>query len=148
MSPDKKDGPRDWDKELAEVDKLIAGLGGQQPAAAPPPVPQRTAPGAAQVLGERRASSARREALRTWLWFVLAAGLGTALTWFWPYAVDCDIPLYGFLAAGFIFLVASAWSTIQSWRTHSTIPHFLSIAMLFWAAWLGGREVLPRIGYA
>lgn len=146
MSPDKKEGSRDWDKELAEVDRLISGLSGQ-PGPTPPTAPQRSGPGAAQVLGEKRASTARRETLRTWLWFVLAAGLGAALQWWWPYRRACGWPLYGYLGAVAVFFIAAAWSTIQSWRTRSTVAHFLSIPLLFWAAALGATEVLAREGY-
>lgn len=146
MSPDpKQGGERNWDKELAEVDRLIAGLGGQP--AAPPPVSQRAAPGAAGVLTEQRAAQNRRETLRTWLWFVLAAGLGAALQWWWPYSRACGWPLYGYLGAVGVFGVAAAWSTIQSWRTRSVVAHFLSVGLLFWATALGATEVLAREGY-
>ena len=143
MSP--KDGPRDWDKELAEVDKLIAGLGGQPE---PAPGPARKGPGAAQQLTERRASQGRRDLFATWLWFVLAVILGSALTWFWPYSRECGVPLYGYLGAILVFATASVCGTIWSWRTRLAVVHILSIGLLLGSVFLGAREVLPRIGYA
>ena len=144
-----KDGPRDWDKELADIDKLIAvpptpAAGSRQPAAgrqsAPAPIAGSRLPVAAP--GGRRATAA------TWLWFLLAVLLGTGLTWFWPYAKTCGNGLYAYLASIGAFGLASLWSTVWSWRTRNAAVHFLSIALLFWAATLGAREVLPRIDYA
>lgn len=139
-----KDGPRDWDKELAEVDKLIEGLQGQPPKTPP----ARQGPGAAVVLQEQRAFVSRQENAKTWVLFSLSTLLGAALTWFWPYGRECGMPLYGFAAATGVFGIGSLWSTWQSWKTRSALVHFLSIGLIGWCAFLGAREVLPRIGYA
>jgi hypothetical protein len=90
----------------------------------------------------------RRQTAATWLWFLLALLLGTGLTWFWPYARACGNGLYAYLGAIGVFGIASLWSTVWSWRTRAAVVHFLSIALLGWAAFLGTREVLPRTGYA
>lgn len=147
MSP-AKDGPRDWDKELADIDKLIASGGG-----APAPVPAKAGgrPSAAPVPPGGRGSGGpavgRHELIGTWLWFLLAVLLGAGLMqWPWPYA--CGMRLYGYLGAVGLFGVASLASLVRSWRTRSAVVHWLSIGLLGWAAFLGAREVLPRIGYA
>jgi len=143
-----KEGPRDWDKELAEIDKLIAAGGGAAPAApaaakgkgggapAPAPAPR---PGGAPPQ--------RRARIFTWVRLVLALTLGVAMTQ-WPYTHGCGVPLFAYLAAVAGVIVASIWSTVSSWRTRSSFAHFLSIGLLFWGASLAAREVLPRVGYA
>jgi hypothetical protein len=151
---EKKEGPRDWDKELAEIDMLMASVPAPAPPAAAP-----TAGGQAVRRSETPAGPSvrpsvgpsavgRRALLLTWMWFLLAGIFGAALQWWWPWSRVCGLPLYGYLGAIGLFFVASSWSVVQSWRTRSTVPHFLSIPLLFWAAALGATEVLPRIGYA
>lgn len=145
-----KDGPRDWDKELADIDKLIGGD--------PPPsggkLPVRAAGGGQQAPGtvapgpRPLAPVGRRQTAATWIWFLLALLLGVGLTWFWPYAKTCGNGLYAYLGSIGAFGIASLWSTVWSWRTRAAAVHFLSIALLGWAAFLGAREVLPRTGYA
>ena len=145
MSP-AKDGPRDWDKELAQIDKLIA----QGPAQAPAPVPaqrgRESAPPAAPAAG---AGAGRRPhtPLTTWLRLLLALLLGAGMTQ-WPYTHGCGIPLLGYLVAVGTVITASFWSMVSSWRSRSGLAHFLSIGLLFWGTFLGAREVLPRVGYA
>jgi hypothetical protein len=141
-----KDGPRNWDKELADIDKLIASGAGSAPA----PVPAKgrgSAPAAPAGGGAALAPGGRRALLATWLWFLLAVLLGAGLTQ-WPYAKDCGLPFYGYLGSVGAFGLASLWSTVWSWRTRSAAVHFLSIGLLFWGTFLAGREILPRIGYA
>ncbi len=136
-------GPRDWDKELAAIDKIIASGGGD----APPPV-RAGSGGAARGPGRPSAAAPdRRATLFTWLRLGLALSLGAAMTQ-WPYVHGCGWPLYAYLAAVITVLVASFWSLLSSWRSRSALAHFLSIGLLFWGAVLGAREVLPRIGYA
>jgi hypothetical protein len=145
-----KDGPRDWDKELAEIDKLIAsGAADAPPLNAPAkqaPAGRVTGPPAPAARAAAPASD-RRARILTWLWFLLAVLLGAGLTQ-WPYARVCGLPLYGYLGAVGMFGLASIWSTVWSWRTRSAVVHFLSIGLLGWCTFLGAREILPRTGYA
>jgi hypothetical protein len=144
-----KSGPRDWDKELAEIDKLIAA----GPSAAPPSAPaKKGAPAQPPTRQSAPAGGGRLAALRystafTWIRLVLALGLGLAMTQ-WPYTHGCGLPLYGYLGAVGGVIVASFWSMVSSWKSRSGFAHALSIVLLFWGAALAGREVLPRIGYA
>ena len=143
-----KDGPRDWDKELAEIDKLITGSPGPPQAGSRVPAAGGGKQSAPAPSHQPPAAGGRRAAAATWLWFLLAVLLGVGLTWFWPYDKRCGNGLYAFLGAIGVFSLASLWSTIWSWRTRNAFVHFLSIGLLFWAAFLGAREVLPRTGYA
>ncbi|MBI4500829.1 MAG: hypothetical protein HY700_06670 [Gemmatimonadetes bacterium] len=129
-----KDQPRDWDKELAKVDRLIAA--GGEPAAAPARVPAPT------VAGPRP-----RETFFTWIRLSLALIVGIGMTQ-WPYLHGCGLPLFAYLGGVVTVIVASLWSMISSWRSRSATAHFLSVALLLWGSALGLREVLPRVGYA
>lgn len=142
-----KDGPRDWDKELAQIDKLIA----QGPAQAPAPVPaqrgRESAPPAAPAAAGAGAGRRPHTPLTTWLRLLLALLLGAGMTQ-WPYTHGCGIPLFGYLVAVGTVITASFWSMVSSWRSRSGFAHFLSVGLLFWGTFLGAREVLPRVGYA
>lgn len=129
---------RDWDKELAEIDKLM----GQPPSGQPP---QRQAAGGPAA--KTAPSGGRRAILFTWARLGLGLALGAAMTQ-WPYTHGCGVPLFGYLGGVGTVVAASFWSMISSWRTRSGFAHFLSIGLLFWGMVLAGREVLPRIGYA
>ena len=150
MSPE-KGGPRDWDKELADIDKLIATGAGDIPESRLParrgeaPAGRRAEP--APQAGGTPAISDRRALLVTWVMFLLTTLLGVGL-WQWPYQRSCGLPLYGYLGAVGTFGLAALWTTGWSWRTRRTVVHFLSIGLLGCACFLGLREVLPRIGYA
>ncbi len=148
MSAD-KGGPRDWDKELADIDKLIASgpaptppvKGGQRPAAG---VARREEP---EAQGGGRLASLRYHSAFTWIRLILAGLLGIGMTQ-WPYTHGCGVPLYGYLGAVGVVIVASFWSLVSSWKSRSGLAHTLSIVLLFWGSALAAREILPRIGYA
>ena len=149
MSADKP-GPRDWDKELADIDKLIAA--GPAPTA---PVQNQKQNQKNQVpesvgrapSGGGRLASLRYSATFTWIRLILALILGIGMTQ-WPYTHGCGMPLYGYMAAVGGVIVASFWSMVSSWKSRSGLAHALSIVLLFWGFGLAAREVLPRIGYA
>ncbi len=138
---------RDWDKELAQIDKLIAtGAGQKTPPAAPSgaaaPAARERAPAPAAPAGPRP-----RSVVFTWVRLLLGLAVGVGITQ-WPYARGCGLLLFGYLGAVAGVIVAGLWSTISSWRTRSPYAHALSLALVCWGAILGAREVLPRIGYA
>lgn len=149
MSPG--DPPRDWDKELAEIDKLIAAGAGPVPAGAPAVQraggPGGGAPARSPVGPSSVADVGRRAILFTWLRVVLGVLLGAGLTQ-WPYERSCGLPLFGYLG-GVAALVAVALSALaSSWKSRSGFAHVLSVGLLFWGSTLAALEVLPRIGYA
>jgi hypothetical protein len=125
--------PRDWDRELANIDRAISK---QQPAATGPvqggplpPTPQR------------------RFVALTWFWTALAVVLAVALL-LWPFDRNCGIRLVFFIGAGGLALLAGVVGAVTSWAHHRGLAHLLSLLVIVWAAVLVMREILPRVGYA
>jgi hypothetical protein len=127
------DEPRNWDKELAEVDKVIA----KQPA------PQQApAPGVQPV-----PPAQRRFVALTWFWTGLAVLLAAGLV-IWPFDKLCGIRLIFYLFAACLALLMGILGTLASWSYRRGLAHLLSLLVIAWAAVVVAREVLPRTGYA
>lgn len=143
----KSEGPRDWDRELAAIDKIMTA-GPPAPAAQPAPQPSRAMVSAGGGGEVRRAAGLGRYArLFTWVRLILGLALGAAMTQ-WPYTHGCGVPLFAYLGGVLAVLVAALWSSVSSWKTRSAVAHALSLALFVWGAFLAAREILPRIGYA
>lgn len=140
--------PRDWDKEMAEIDKLIA----KQPASAPSsqgsvgragpaalPAPQRTAAPPVARGG--------REALVTWVKVLLGGGVAAAVGLAWPYTHACGIPLYGYLAAAGGVVLVGLWGVVASWKSRMPLAHILALLATLAGAVLVGKVVLDRTSY-
>lgn len=136
------DQPRDWDKELAEIDKVIARTPAQ------PPVPAVGGkPGAPPGGGSSLQPTGRLAALTTWFRALLGLLLAVGITQ-WPYPTACGVNLAVYLGAILTVIVAGFWSGISSWRRRLGLAHILSLLVLLWGGLLAAREVLPRVGYA
>lgn len=140
MSPE----PRDWDKELAEIDRLIAATppdrakGGANQPGVPTAGPARAAP---------PARAARRSTLGTWVRVGLGVVLAAAMTQ-WPYAHPCGLALFLYLGAVGVVLIGGGWAAVTSWRQRMGLAHVLSLLVMLWALILAAAVVLPRVGYA
>jgi hypothetical protein len=131
---------RDWDKELAKIDKQLesvsdAQLFPEKKGAAPA---QKT-----QVATERAATSSWPAIVR----LVLSVALGIAIL-FWPYANRCGLGLSGYLVAVTAVATSGIWSAVWTWKHRLGRAHALSVLLIVWGLVLGATEVLPRIGYA
>jgi len=135
-------GPRDWDKELADIDKVIA-KGGGVPAQGNAPATRTTASSVMTGGG----SGGRLAVATTWFRVILGLLLAVGITQ-WPYANACGLNLAMYLGAIATVIVAGLWSTVSSWNRRLGFAHFLSLGVLLWGLVLGAREVLPRIGYS
>jgi hypothetical protein len=143
--------PRDWDKELAEIDKIIA----KQPAGgspAPtgtggPPLPApRGAAAPASRAGSAVAPAGRRSVLTAWIRVLL--GLAVAVgVWRWPYAHSCGLSLYGYLAAAGGVVLAGLWGTVTSWKRRLATAHTISLLVTLWGALLVGKVIADRTSY-
>jgi hypothetical protein len=139
-------GPRDWDKELADIDKAIARMPAQPAPPSAPPGGAEAAPGRVASPGAVSPAATRRETTTTWLRVLLAAVLAGALP-FWPYAHACGVGLYLYLAAAAMVIVAGIWAAISTWQRRRARAHALALLVILWGAGLVAHEVLPRVGY-
>ena len=148
----------DWDKELAKIDKQLAGmsdadlLGDQARPALPTgkqPVtgaarPSAKAPAAAS---EPTSGGSRLATFTLYARVLLALALGIGMM-FWPYDAKCGSGMVLYLGAVAAVVVSGVWSAVWSWRHRAARLHSLSLLLVLWGLILGGLDVLPRIGYA
>jgi len=126
--------PRDWDRELADIDRVI------EKAPAPAGTPARLpAPGSPPVV--------RSSVAMTWFWVVLALLLALALP-LWPYGKECGLQFFFYLGAATLALLAGGAGAVSSWAARRGLAQVLSLLVVVWAGAMGAREVLPRVGYA
>lgn len=144
-------GPRDWDKEMADIDRIIKA----DPAPAPPTTPAGAAvparPGATAQAAPRAAPGApaarTRDTLGVWLKTILGAlGFGALLVW--PYGTACGTPLYGFLAGATAVAASGIWTMGSAWRHRRAVAHIVGLFILLGGIGLAASEILPRTGYA
>jgi hypothetical protein len=145
---------RDWDKELAKVDKQLASLSDEalRGSATPAPVgkgareparvPARSAPVEAAAPAAKATS-----AFGVYARLTLAVTVAAAMM-IWPYPSKCGVGLIGYLAAIGVVVAGGLWSSVWTWRHRAARAHTVSLLVLTWGLVLGAIEVLPRIGYA
>ena len=134
--------PRDWDRELADIDGVIAKQGSIPPGGVPSPAPG----GRVSIPGVATPVRGGSVAL-TWFWVVLAFGFGLALA-FWPYQRSCGLRLFYFLGAAGVTALIALIGAFASWSHRRGFAHLVSLLVIVWAAAVALRDVLPRVGYA
>lgn len=145
---------RNWDAELAKIDKQIASTSDQQLLAASGAAqPQREAPGTAQV-GARgpaplmpAATVSRGRSWVAWLKVFVAVAAAVGLT-LWPWDARCGMPLIGYTASTAAVSLLGIWSALSSWKHRRGWAHLASLLVIAWGITLGASEMLPRLGYA
>ncbi|HUL49976.1 MAG TPA: hypothetical protein VLT79_08190 [Gemmatimonadales bacterium] len=148
MKDDKEQKDRDWDKEMREVDRLLAKLPTHE--ASPraslggDPTAVRAAAGTTGAMRVERSSG---EWLGTWARVALGLLIGVGMTQ-WPYTHGCGLRLGFYLTGVLAVIVAGLWSSLSSWRRRMGLAHIFSQVLIIWGLVLAAREVLPRIGYA
>jgi hypothetical protein len=147
---------RDWEKELAKIDKQLASLPDEALVPAPAPAaPAKPAPGAkpakpAKAAAPAPAAPAGERPPRMWAMYArlsLAVALGGAMV-LWPYEARCGLGLAAYLAAVGVVVTSGIWSAVWTWRHRASRAHVLSMLIVLWGLILGAMEVLPRVGYA
>jgi hypothetical protein len=136
--------PRDWDKELAEIDKVIA----KQPVGGPKPA----GPGAPAALPAPRSAAVPpvtrgRAALGGWVRVLLGVAVATGVAVAWPYRHTCGILLYGYLAASAGVLLAGLWGAVASWKRRMALAHLIALLVTLTGAVLVAKVILDRSGY-
>jgi hypothetical protein len=135
--------PRDWDKELAEIDRLLAKT--PQGAAAAPPKPAVQPKGGA--LPAARGGASKREVWGTWGRVLLGTLLAVGVTQ-WPYPHRCGVGLVLYLGVVGVVVLAGFWSAVVSWRRRIALAHIMSLAVIVAGLGIAAATILPRIGYA
>ncbi len=159
--PDMSD--RDWNKELAKIDRLIdeepvadaraptPGAGGAPGSATPSPRGMMVPPGRGEAVGGVppatgvRPSRWARAGLATLALAGVVAVVGTVI---WPFGWRCgtELALYlGAVGGTGLFGLATA---VAAWRHRAGRTHVLGLFVLGWALALVAWQVLPRVGHA
>jgi hypothetical protein len=125
--------PRDWDKEMADIDRVIARQPGN-PATAP-------------TAGTVATTPRRRFVALAWFWTLLSIVLAVALI-VWPYDRSCGIRLIFFLGAAVLALLAGVVGAFTSWAHRQGVAMLLALLVVLFAGIMAAREILPRAGYA
>jgi hypothetical protein len=131
--------PRNWDRELADIDRAIAKQGSA-------PVPAAV-PGARPVAPAASVPIRRRSVALTWFWALLAVALAVALL-AWPYQRACGLQLFFYLGAAAVTAVIAVLGSVASWSHRRGLAHVVSLTVLLVAGFVALRDVLPRVGYA
>ena len=139
---------RDWDREMREVDKLLARL----PAADPSlgrgdPTMPRAHPATPGGGGRGGGPVTARDRLSTWFRVGLGVVLGLGMV-MWPYSHVCGLKLILYMVGSLAVVVAGVWGSLASWKRRMGLAHLLSLGLLLWGLALAAGVVLPRIGYA
>lgn len=136
--------PRDWDKEMAEIDKIIAKGGTAPPSGAV----VKSSGGGAPAAGGAPAPVARsrRTLLTAWIRVGLGVAVAVGVTQ-WPYAHPCGMALYLYIGAAGGVVLAGLWGAVTSWARRMGWAHLLSLLVTMWGALLVGKAVVDRSSY-
>jgi hypothetical protein len=154
MADDKS--ARDWDAEMAKIDRQIEATANLPPArsagALPAPAGERRSP--SRLAGDTAAKApaapvhgtptGRALAVAR---VVLSVALGVGIL-FWPYADRCGLGLAAYLGAVGVVVAGGVWSAVWTWRHRTPKSHVLALALVLWGLALAAAQVLPRTGYA
>ena len=139
---------RDWDKELAKVDKQLASLSDDALLGPPPattgkkelPSGKKAPPASAPVAPKSTSSWGVYGRL------ILSLAVGVAML-LWPYPARCGVGLAAYLGAVGVVVASGVWSSIWTWRHRAARAHTLSLLLILWGLVLGSIDILPRVGY-
>jgi hypothetical protein len=143
---------RDWEKELAKVDKQLASLSDEAlltpagPAAGKKAAPTGKGAAKAAPVSADTGDVGGRTPWGMYARLTLSVALGVGMV-VWPYEARCGFGLAGYLAAVVVVITSGVWSSIWTWRHRASRSHTLSLLLILWGLVLGAVEVLPRIGY-
>ena len=165
-------GDPDYQKQAAEVERLLRKLRPDPPEAVTAPIgpprakprpagspgyrPRAMAAGGARPIaaGGARPGAAGRPVARPVLrplpsplgvWARVALGLLLAAGMFlWPYRA-CGLLLVPYFAAAAMVLVVGAWAGEASWRRRMGRAHTLAILILLAGATVAARPLLPHV---
>jgi len=141
--------PRDWDKEMAEIDKIIAS--GKAPPPAPAPqalpagAPTRSSVPAAVASGPVQTRG--RDKVGVWFRTLLGAAGAAALP-FWPYGKSCGVMLYVYLLGTLGVIAAGIWAMRGAWTHRRGVAHIGGLLVLLAGLGFAAIEIIHRTGFA
>ena len=122
--------PRNWDKELADIDRVIGKQGTPPPGGAPPALPPAGTPAPTpRVATVVEPAAARGSVAMTWFWVGLAVLLAAALP-LWPYGKTCGLQLFFYLGAAALAFLAGATGAVHSWRARRGLAHLIALIVV------------------
>ena len=142
-------GPRDWDKEMAEIDKIIAS-GKAPPAPAAAGVPARAgqqSPAPQARSGGGQAITRGRDKFGVWLRTLMGAGGAVALQ-LWPYAKGCGTMLYLYMLSAFAVTLLGAWAMRGAWVHRRGVAHVGGLMVFIAGLTFAAIQLLERTSYA
>ena len=142
---------RDWDKEMAEVDRLLKKRPAADPTLGRPsggePTVRKPAAAPASRWSDGTAAPSARERVGTWakvaLGLLVAIGVAPGV---WPYSHGCGLRLIFYLLGVTTVIAAGLWASISSWKRRLGVAHVVSQILIVWGILLMTREILPRLG--
>jgi hypothetical protein len=141
-------GNKDWDKELAKIDRQLASMSDDQLLAstkqAPPAAGGTAVPAVAPAAPAAPAAPTRAGVIAR-IGLALVLGVGVL---FWPYGAACGPGLVAYLGAAASVMAAGVWAATATWRARAGQGHVIALLVLAWGLALTAIEVLPRLGYA
>jgi hypothetical protein len=82
-----------------------------------------------------------------WARVLLGLALGITMA-VWPYSRTCGLPLFGYLGALAIVMIAGGWGAVAAWRFRTGLAHIVALILVFYGFMLAAAELLPRTGYS
>jgi hypothetical protein len=135
---------RDWDRELAKIDRQLKSISDEELGSALPSQQPRPV---ARAAAAPEAPSSPGPSWGLYARLAMSVALGVGML-FWPYETRCGAGAVGYLAAVAAVVASGIWSAVWSWRHRAARVHSLSLLLVLWGLVLGAVDVLPRIGYA
>ncbi|MGH7548637.1 MAG: hypothetical protein ACREMM_10735 [Gemmatimonadales bacterium] len=140
----------DWDKEMAEVDRLLKKLPSAEPTPSRGTEPSGRKPavsGGPAATAETMYRSGAGGWLGTWVKVGLGVLVGIGVTpGVWPYSHGCGVRLIFYLIGVATVIAAGLWASISSWKQRHAVAHVVAQLLIIWGTLLLTLEVLPRVG--
>lgn len=138
----KSSDERDWEAEMAKIDRQIAATSPEKLAAA---ADQKALPAPKKAGGAPAVH--QHKPLAAWARLLLGLALGVGML-FWPYPARCG-PWLGLYLLGVTVLTAGGvWASVWTWRHRTPRAHLLALLLILEGLVLAGLQILPKTGYA
>lgn len=130
----------DWSTQLKKIEREFDGLPPEPSAAS-----QRMRSENERLDQERAEQRSATLSAAARLFLVLALGAAISM---WPYARECGVGLFAYVAVELMLVVGGIWVAAFSWRHRLPRMHIMSLVVALVGLVLVATEVLPRTGYA